>query len=393
MSWDSAFGSGLDPSDVTPPVASSVVPTPSGPIAPGDTLSFDLDDLGGVAGFTLFAQGSGPLELAYSGGFVAPYTGTVDSSDPNSWAIGIDRGGGWEATTTVTLVATDLSGNALVVDWLYSASLGLQNLSFEVALSGNDGLPDAWAATALASRVEIAGFAFADGVDRGWDPFEHAWGATPFLFQLDTVDVAEFASSLFVVALEYEPFDLGWGVTAFVTEPVPAEAASYGTDPFEAFEADWANNAFDDELGSSTAATYGGDPREAFEVSWANDAYSPTLGATTAASYDGAAPESVEDFEETYAWKLFHATPSTDTLHVAAHGVSNGDPVRVRSTGRLPQGMNPNATYWAANVTTDSLQLDALPPGVGPVLVSIEDTGFGAHSIARDPSRFWNEVE
>lgn len=391
MSWDSAFGSGLDPSDVTPPVAGSVVPTPSGPIAPGDTLSFDLDDLGGVAGFTLFAQGSGPLELAYSGGFVAPYSGTVNTANPNGWAVAINRSGGWDSTTTVTLVATDLSGNELVASWLYT--LGLQNLSFETPLTGNVGLPDAWTVAPTASRVEIAGFAFADGVDRGWEPFEHAWGATPFLLQLDTVDVAQFASSLFVVALEYEPFDLGWGVSGFITEPVPAEAASYGLNAFEAFEADWANDAFDDELSSSAAATYDGDPREAFEVSWANDAYSPTLGATTAASYDGAAPESVEDFEETYAWKLFNATPSTDTLHVAAHGISNGDVVRVRSTGRLPQGMNPNATYWAMNVTTDSLQLDALPPGVGPALVTIEDTGFGAHSIARDPSRFWNEVE
>lgn len=391
MSWDSAFGLGIDPADATAPAVGAIVPAPNGPISPSDTVSFVVTDANDVASVTVFVANGAPIALAYGGGFVAPFSGLVDVSDPAAWALDVDNGDGWAPNASVTVVAVDTSGNELVTSWLYG--LGLRNLSFETAASGNIGLADAWTASATASEIEIAGFAFADGVDRGWDPFEHAWGATPFLFQLDTVDVAEFASSLFVVALEYEPFDLGWGVTAFVTEPVPAEAASYGTDPFEAFEADWANNAFDDELGSSTAATYGGDPREAFEVSWANDAYSPTLGATTAASYDGAAPESVEDFEETYAWKLFHATPSTDTLHVAAHGVSNGDPVRVRSTGRLPQGMNPNATYWAANVTTDSLQLDALPPGVGPVLVSIEDTGFGAHSIARDPSRFWNEVE
>lgn len=67
--------------------------------------------------------------------------------------------------------------------------------------------------------------------------------------------------------------------------------------------------------------------------------------------------------------------PSTDTITVTAHGLSNNDgPFFVASTGAEPGGLTALTPYWIVNATTNTFQLAAVKTGAA---VDITSAGTG----------------
>lgn len=71
-------------------------------------------------------------------------------------------------------------------------------------------------------------------------------------------------------------------------------------------------------------------------------------------------------------------TVSGSVATAAAHGMRDGFPVTLTTTGTLPAGVTASAQYWAINTTTNTFQLSALPGG-NPVAVT--NAGTGTHTF------------
>ena len=72
----------------------------------------------------------------------------------------------------------------------------------------------------------------------------------------------------------------------------------------------------------------------------------------------------------------------SDTITSAGHGLSDGDAIRVTSTGTLPTGLSTNTTYYIINSSTDTFEVSTAPGGSA---VDITGTGSGTHT--------WHDVE
>lgn len=71
------------------------------------------------------------------------------------------------------------------------------------------------------------------------------------------------------------------------------------------------------------------------------------------------------------------ATAATDVLNATAHGLSNGDRLRLTTTGTAPGGLS-ERNYYVVNKTTDTLQVSLTSGGSA---VDITSTGTGTHSV------------
>lgn len=77
----------------------------------------------------------------------------------------------------------------------------------------------------------------------------------------------------------------------------------------------------------------------------------------------------------------FTANASTDTLTSAGHGLANGDPITLSTTGTLPAPLVEGVTYWVLSATDDTYQLSALPGG-GAIDLTAAGSGTHTHAMA-----------
>lgn len=91
----------------------------------------------------------------------------------------------------------------------------------------------------------------------------------------------------------------------------------------------------------------------------------------------------------------FTADNTTDTFTSVGHGLSDGDPIVVKSTGTLPGNSDPDEdglvadqVYYVTAATTDTFKLNSSHPNnIIPTAVEITDDGTGTHSWAT-PGKF-----
>jgi hypothetical protein len=97
---------------------------------------------------------------------------------------------------------------------------------------------------------------------------------------------------------------------------------------------------------------------------------------------DGAAP-AIEASSLAAATGNFTADAGTDVCTDAAHGLSNGQAVRLTTTDTLPGGLALNTTYWVIDKTTDTFKLSLTSGGSA---VDITGAGVGTHTWTRTHS-------
>lgn len=73
------------------------------------------------------------------------------------------------------------------------------------------------------------------------------------------------------------------------------------------------------------------------------------------------------------------AIDPTNTITENSHGMSDGDPVRLSSTGTLPAGLNDNDDYYVVNSTANDFQLAASEGG--PAIQITAAGGGGTHTL------------
>lgn len=73
------------------------------------------------------------------------------------------------------------------------------------------------------------------------------------------------------------------------------------------------------------------------------------------------------------------AVDPANTITETAHGMEDGDPVRLESDGVLPTGLEPLIDYYVVNKTNDTFQV-ALTVG-GPAVQITAAAGGGTHSV------------
>ena len=69
---------------------------------------------------------------------------------------------------------------------------------------------------------------------------------------------------------------------------------------------------------------------------------------------------------------------STNKITVTAHGFSDADPVRLKSTGNLPAPLEPATDYYVLNKMANDLEVAATPGGTA---IDITSVGTGAHTV------------
>jgi len=89
----------------------------------------------------------------------------------------------------------------------------------------------------------------------------------------------------------------------------------------------------------------------------------------------------------------FTAAVGTEIITSVAHGLSNGNGVRVTSTVTLPGGLSTGTTYYVINASTDQFQLTATLGSATPV--DITSVGSGTHSWdhTTDSGIEWNNAD
>lgn len=91
--------------------------------------------------------------------------------------------------------------------------------------------------------------------------------------------------------------------------------------------------------------------------------------------------------DQAIAWappapKTFTAANATDILTSNAHGLSNGQKVRVSSAGTLPAGLSVGTDYFVIAAAANTLQLSAT---LGGAAVNFTTDGTGVHSLQPVP--------
>lgn len=94
----------------------------------------------------------------------------------------------------------------------------------------------------------------------------------------------------------------------------------------------------------------------------------------------------------TYAdlWDVVHATLGTFTVTIAspgvvtlnAHGLQDGEPVYLTTTGALPTGLTANTTYYTRNVAANTFRLSATRGGTA---INTSGTQSGTHTAVHVP--------
>lgn len=259
--------------------------------------------------------------------------------------------------------------------------MAVENPSFETPDGGDEGLPLDWSLDVTATYT-IAAF---DGGALGWDSFETWIPGYGFDLAIATT-TAGFSGSVFVVPETFEGFEVGWVADqAFHLDLSTTSLAEFGSafENFESFDVEWGITTFESTL--AIAQTAG--PLETFESGWLTSPFSSTLAISTTAATFNAGANAFEAFDNVFTPRTFTAAPST--LTSVAHAVSNGKRVRLKTTGRLPEGLSIDSYYFVVNATSDTLQL-ASTTGGSPVTFS--GTGVGTHTVVCDGITEWDEV-
>lgn len=71
-------------------------------------------------------------------------------------------------------------------------------------------------------------------------------------------------------------------------------------------------------------------------------------------------------------------TIAASTMSLAGHGLSNGDQVKVFTTGALPSGLTAGIGYYVVNAATDTVQLAATAGGAA---ITLSGTQSGTHTL------------
>ena len=228
--------------------------------------------------------------------------------------------------------------------------------------------------------------------------FESEWSNDGYLFAFDPfVDiVAPIFDSSIGTGETYEDFEEAWSTNhGYSFEMGSTEAASFDAlltpEAVEDYAEGWSSNeSYSFTMGSTTAALFDAAPEafEDFEEGWFTGTYDTAMGATTAALFDGGG-EAYEDFEETYGPIYPSAIDyGTSTITHVAHGLGNGNIVRVRpidGAGLLPQPLRVDSNYYIVGSTANTFQLSGTSGGAAIVMVA---TGTGI-AVYRNPTFYW----
>lgn len=76
--------------------------------------------------------------------------------------------------------------------------------------------------------------------------------------------------------------------------------------------------------------------------------------------------------------KKFTVNPTTDVCTSASHGFTNGDLLRLRSSGTLPAPLAIVTNYYVISATNDTYKLSLSPGGSA---INITDVGTGVHYV------------
>lgn len=76
----------------------------------------------------------------------------------------------------------------------------------------------------------------------------------------------------------------------------------------------------------------------------------------------------------------FIADSGTDIITASGHGLLDNDPIMVSTTTTLPGGLSSTVTYFARDITTDTLKVSATRGGTA---INITSAGSGTHTIKR----------
>lgn len=107
------------------------------------------------------------------------------------------------------------------------------------------------------------------------------------------------------------------------------------------------------------------------------------------AAFDGASPTNVEDFEEVPTEKTFTASVANNSFNCTGHGLTTGQPVRMRNIGgHLPGPYDADATYYAAPIGLDDFQLATFDGGAP---ITILSAGTGTQKMwVPDETLYWD---
>ena len=268
-----------------------------------------------------------------------------------------------------------------------------------------------WSSTFVCTAVEIATYGQAGEVTP-WDGFEGSWSNDTYAFALDGASPRALygppAAPLLAESFEkswhtnkppvFTPVDVLLGLYFF--ELVDDIEEVFQASPPESFEVGWTNVPF-------LVAFAPGDvllgPSESFESSWGVDGFlfDGTTITTAAVFASGNTTHAWEDFEASYAPRLFSADPATNRITPvppAPWGLF-GDYVIVfpgtgenptPGTGTLPTPLSADAgKRYSPVIVFGNPNLLALAEVGSGTLITFSDVGSGAFYLTRDPASYW----
>lgn len=263
--------------------------------------------------------------------------------------------------------------------------MSVVNGGFETA--GTElGEADGWTVVYLATAERIHPM---DGSGR--NTFESGWG--------NDVHIDEFTTELTAHTASPETFESGWNNDAYALS-FAGSAHALNTDGFEGDS--WNVNAlgvgggpyifeFTTELDAHALNTDG------FESGWNNDSdvgwdlaatFEALLTAKTFGTAAGAGTATRENFEDVSPGEIFIVNSSNDTLaSLLGASLTNGDAVRVTSTGTLPAGLGEDVDYVVAALAGNLFKLE-----YAGQTVAIGDLGSGTHTIYQALELYWKET-
>lgn len=268
--------------------------------------------------------------------------------------------------------------------------MGLANKGFETA-GASSGAAQGWTTTVLATLQKLPNFNGGLGPNTPVETFEAGWFNTTFTWFFTPSDVVVVSFNTGLETSPYESFEVQWSNEGYLFALGSAVEATFGGGlSADGFESGWSNDSYLFFFGpgdtTSLVLQLGGDT-EMFEEGWDNDTYAVALGAATIVAFDGPVPQLVEDFDHVSPRKAFVASLANDVFVSAAHGFTNGMPVKLKGPG-LPNGFAASVLYYVLYLTVDHFQLSLTLGGA-----AIHLTNEGSGTIFGDPARYWNDVE
>ena len=139
-------------------------------------------------------------------------------------------------------------------------------------------------------------------------------------------------------------------------------------------------NKVDGSSGSYSAKYYSNAAATSATAASASETAAAASEASANASANAVASV-IDNFYDKYLGVMadsvaFTANASTDVITATAHGLSDGDPIRLTTTGTLPAGLAASTDYYVRDKATNTFKLAASSGGTA---IDITDTGSGSH--------------